>query len=99
MALHWIFHEHELNQSGSNTSTVQKQLQLSHSWNTMTNVLSTSSRHPLFGFADAADMGSRETHSTLMTEENKTGQYLWSVTEVKTEKNPFSFVSCSLDMG
>lgn len=28
-------------------------------------------------------------HSTLMTEENKTGQYLWSVTEVKTEKTPF----------
>lgn len=58
MALHWIFHEHELNQSDSNTSTVQKQIQLSHSWNTMTNVLSTSSRHPLFSFADAADMGS-----------------------------------------
>lgn len=32
-----------------------------------------------------------------MTEENKTGQYLWSVTEVKTEKTPLFF--CQLLSG
>lgn len=32
-----------------------------------------------------------------MTEENKTGQYLWSVTEVKTEKKTLFF--CQLLSG
>lgn len=32
-----------------------------------------------------------------MTEENKIGQYLWAVTEVKTEKKPLSF--CQLLSG